>query len=65
MNTRCGGLIDVCRAEANALSVPPGEYGRKAKLKGIDGAPHKRRSMRLNSMQPEEPYLDLTSWVYL
>ncbi len=22
--------IDPCRAEANALSIPPGEYGRKA-----------------------------------
>jgi hypothetical protein len=22
--------IDPCRAEANALSTPPGEYGRKA-----------------------------------
>ncbi len=25
------GGIDPSRAEANALSVPPGEYGRKAK----------------------------------
>ncbi len=22
--------VDPCRAEANALSIPPGEYGRKA-----------------------------------
>ena len=37
--------------------------GRKAarlKLKEIDGGPHKQRSMWLNSMQREEPYLDLT-----
>ncbi len=30
------------------------------KLKEIDGGPHKRRSMWLNSMQREEPYLGLT-----
>ncbi len=54
------GTFHVLRAAANALSAPPGEYGRKAKLKGIDGGPHKRRSMRLNSMQREEPYLGLT-----
>ncbi len=48
------------RAGANALSAPPGEYGRKAKTQSIDGGPHKRWSMWLNSMQREEPYLDLT-----
>jgi len=26
---------------ANALNIPPGEYGRKIKIKGIDGDPHK------------------------
>ena len=31
------------------------------KLKGIDGDPHKQRSMWFNSKQREEPYLDLTS----
>ena len=31
------------------------------KLKGIDGDPHKQRSMWLNSKQREEPYQDLTS----
>src|SRR5699024_12185182 len=31
-----------------------------AKLKRIDGGPHKRRSMRINSMQREEPYQGLT-----
>ncbi len=54
------GGVDSFRAEANALSAPPGEYGRKAKLKGIDGAPHKQRSMWFNSTQREEPYLGLT-----
>src|SRR5881227_748349 len=49
--------IDPCRAEANALSIPPGEYGRRLKLKGIDGGPHKRWSMWFNSTQREEPYL--------
>ncbi len=32
----------------------------RLKLKGIDGGPHKRWSMWLNSMQREEPYLGLT-----
>ena len=49
------------RAAANALSTPPGEYGRKLKLKGIDGGPHKRWSMWFNSKQREEPYQVLTS----
>ena len=31
------------------------------KLKGIDGDPHKQRSMWFNSKQREEPYQDLTS----
>src|SRR5690554_273165 len=44
----------------NAISVSPGEYDRKVKLKGIDGGPHKRWSMWFNSMQREEPYLGLT-----
>ena len=30
------------------------------KLKGIDGDPHKRWMMWINSMQREEPYLGLT-----
>ncbi len=47
-------------AAANALSIPPGEYGRKVKLKGIDGGPHKRWSMWFNSKQREEPYQLLT-----
>ncbi len=49
--------IDPGGVVANALSIPPGEYGRKAKLKGIDGGPHKRWSMWFNSTQREEPYL--------
>ncbi len=41
--------------------MPPGEYGRKLKLKGIDGGPHKRWIMWFNSTQREEPYLGLNS----
>ena len=52
---RCGEAPPL-RAAANALSAPPGEYGRKAKTQGIDGGPHKQRSMWLNSKQREEPY---------
>ncbi len=50
-------------------SVPPlthlvfrlGSTVARLKLKGIDGGPHKQRSMWFNSKQREEPYLDLTS----
>src|SRR2546423_5394838 len=38
-----------------------GSTAARLKLKGIDGDPHKRRSMWFNSMQREEPYLVLTS----
>src|SRR6202162_5650789 len=37
-----------------------GSTAARLKLKGIDGGPHKRRSMWINSMQREEPYLGLT-----
>src|ERR687894_2740373 len=37
-----------------------GSTAARLKLKGIDGGPHKRRSMLLNSRQREEPYLGLT-----
>ena len=37
----------------------------RLKLKEIDGDPHKRWSMWLNSMQREEPYLVLTCIVQL
>ena len=33
----------------------------RLKLKGIDGDPHKRWMMWINSTQREKPYLDLTS----
>ena len=37
-----------------------GSMPARVKLKGIDGAPHKRWSMWFNSMVREEPYLGLT-----
>ncbi len=37
-----------------------GSTAARLKLKGIDGGPHKRWSMWLNSMQREEPYQGLT-----
>ena len=39
-----------------------GSKAARLKLKGIDGGPHKRRSMWINSMQREEPYLGLNYW---
>ena len=36
-----------------------GTTAARLKLKGIDGGPHKRWSMGLNSRQREEPYLGL------
>jgi hypothetical protein len=37
-----------------------GSTAARLKLKGIDGGPHKQRSVWFNSMQREEPYLRLT-----
>ena len=37
-----------------------GSTAARLKLKGIDGGPHKQRSVWFNSMQREEPYLGLT-----
>ncbi len=34
------GVLATSSDAANALNIPPGEYGRKVKLKGIDGDPH-------------------------
>ena len=38
-----------------------GSTHASVKLKGIDGDPHKQRSMWFNSKQREEPYQVLTS----
>ena len=37
-----------------------GTTAARLKLKGIDGGPHKQRSVWINSMQRAEPYLGLT-----
>ena len=37
-----------------------GSMVARLKLKGIDGGPHKQRSVWFNSMQREEPYQGLT-----
>ena len=37
-----------------------GSTAARLKLKGIDGDPHKRWMMWINSMQREKPYLALT-----
>src|SRR5918996_776904 len=37
-----------------------GTTAARLKLKGIDGGPHKQRSVWFNSTQREEPYLGLT-----
>src|SRR5215211_4364505 len=54
------------RALTPAVPEPTREVGRlgstaaRLKLKGIDGGPHKRRSVRFNSTQRAEPYPGLT-----
>jgi hypothetical protein len=49
------------RVVDNSLNVHRlGSTVARLKLKEIDGGPHKRWSMWLNSMQREEPYLALT-----
>src|SRR5438067_3216706 len=41
-----------------------GSTAARLKLKGIDGGPHKQRSVWFNSMQRAEPYLGLTCTWY-
>ena len=60
MSTGCWGfltLVTKLTREVDRL----GSTVARLKLKGIDGGPHKQRSMWFNSKQREEPYLDLTS----
>jgi hypothetical protein len=57
--------------EVSTPSVPPltqsvvrlGSTVARLKLKGIDGDPHKQRSVWFNSMQREEPYQGLTCFL--
>jgi hypothetical protein len=59
MSTRCWGsdfLVPQLTREVDRL----GSTVARLKLKGIDGDPHKRWMMWINSMQREKPYLPLT-----
>src|SRR3712207_1786856 len=52
------------RSAANARVRRLGTTAARLKLKGIDGGPHKQRSVWFNSMQRAEPYLGLTCTWY-
>ncbi len=59
MSTSCRGrnsLVTKLTREVDRL----GSTAARLKLKGIDGDPHKRWIMWINSMQREKPYLPLT-----
>ena len=62
MSTSCRVLIDLVTQLTREVDRL-GSTVARLKLKGIDGDPHKRRSVWLNSMQREEPYLGLTCTV--
>ena len=60
MSAGCWGFIfSVTKLTREADRL--GSTFARMKLKGIDGDPHKQRSMWFNSKQREEPYQDLTS----
>jgi hypothetical protein len=59
MSTSCwifSDLVTKLTREVDRL----GSTAARLKLKGIDGDPHKRWMMWINSMQREKPYLPLT-----
>ncbi len=59
MSTSCRvltGLVTQLTREVDRL----GSTVARLKLKGIDGDPHKRWIMWINSIQREKPYLPLT-----
>ena len=58
MDARCGGTS--LRAEANALSVPPGVRPQRLKLKELTGARTSSGACGLIRKQREEPYQGLT-----
>ena len=60
MSTSCWVLIDLVTQLTREVDRL-GSTVARLKLKGIDGDPHKRWMMWINSMQREEPYLVLTS----
>src|SRR5256884_3111047 len=59
MTTRCWGS-DFSVPQLTHEVVRLGSTVARLKLKGIDGDPHKQRSVWFNSMQREKPYQDLT-----
>ena len=59
MSTSCRVLIDLVTQLTREVDRL-GSTVARLKLKGIDGGPHKRWMMWINSMQREKPYLPLT-----
>ena len=59
MSTSCRVLIDLVTQLTREVDRL-GSTVARLKLKGIDGDPHKRWMMWINSMQREKPYLPLT-----
>ncbi len=59
MSTSCRDLI-VLVTQLTREVDRLGSTVARLKLKGIDGGPHKRWIMWINSMQREKPYLALT-----
>ncbi len=59
MSTSCWGLLTLV-AQLTREVDRLGSTVARLKLKGIDGDPHKRWMMWINSMQREKPYLPLT-----
>src|SRR5918912_3723140 len=61
MDTRhLAPIISALGAQANAEVFRLGTTSASLKLKGIDGGPHKQRSVWFNSTQRAEPYPGLT-----
>src|SRR5947209_19729421 len=54
------GVSTPCASELTHEVVRLGSTIARLKLKGIDGDPHKQRSVWFNSKQHEEPYQGLT-----
>ncbi len=59
MSTSCWVLLDLVTKLTREVDRL-GSTVARLKLKGIDGDPHKRWIMWINSMQREKPYLPLT-----
>ena len=59
MSTGCWVFIDLVTKLTREVDRL-GSTVARLKLKGIDGDPHKRWMMWINSMQREKPYLPLT-----